>query len=203
MNKVYYKAWSQGLAWKLRKLWQLLWPCITICLKFAASSISRVWTYKKYPKYSLRPQIKYLYFRWIWQILVEAKRISLNYSCFWTFMGSKSNNYSTLMHVTRTTQIKIRLINLKRPNIIWYSHECLSISSLIFASRLNTWTSNHHFLASPTIQFRLQRFAIASMTNLEAGPASPIFEIESFLQDPFFTLFLLGDHWKFGCKKIL
>ena len=38
------------------------------------------------PKYLLWPQFKYLHFRRIWQILVKAKRISSNYSCFSPFV---------------------------------------------------------------------------------------------------------------------
>ena len=88
-----------------------------------------------------------------------SKANQLELFMFLTICRLKSNSYSTLMHVTR---IKIQLITQKWPNIIQYSAEYY----LIFALRSNTSTSNHHFLASPTVQLRLQRFEIRRGTLL-------------------------------------
>ena len=93
----------------------------------------------------------------------EANQLEL--FVFLTICGSKSNNNFTLMHVTRITQIKIWLITQKWPNIIPYSAEWYSILAL----RLNTLTSNNHFFASPTIQLRLQRFAIRLYDESQSG----------------------------------
>ena len=93
------------------------------------------------PKYLLRPQVEYLHFRRIRRILVEARRISSNYLCFWPFVGQSRIIIRLWCHVTRITWIKIQLITQKWLNIIPYLAECYSI----FASRSNISTSNHHF----------------------------------------------------------
>ena len=72
--------------------------------------------------------------------------------------------YDEFPEVFGSTPNRIPLKTRKCPNVIRYLPKCY----LIFASRLNTSTSNHHFFASSTIQLRLQRFA--STMNLEAGP---------------------------------
>ena len=88
----------------------------------------------------------------------EVNRLEL--FMVFTICDSKLNNYLTLMHVTLITWIKNQLITWKWPNIFWYSAEWYSIFASIFASKLNTSTSNHQFFALPTIGLRLQRFAI-------------------------------------------
>ena len=84
---------------------------------------------------------------------------------FLTIYGSKSNNYSTLMHKTRTRRIKICLITRKWPNLIPYLLEYYSI----FALRSYTSTSKHHFFASSTIRLRLQRYDICFNDESRSG----------------------------------
>ena len=57
---------------------------------------------------------------------------------------------------TQITQIVIRILTQKWLNIIQYLAQCYSI----FASRLNTSTSNHHIFASSTIGLRYQILGI-------------------------------------------
>ena len=117
--------------------------------------------------YSIFTWLEHLYFGWIWRIIVEAKRSIL--FMFLTICGSKSNNYSTLMHKTWITWIIIHLTTQKWPNIIQYLAECYSIFALIFASRLNTSTANHHIFASPTIRLRYQSFGIRLDDEARSG----------------------------------
>ena len=55
----------------------------------------------------------------------EANQLQL--FVFLTICGSKSNNYSTLMHKTRIRRIKIHLTTQKWLNIVQYLPECYSI----------------------------------------------------------------------------
>ena len=93
----------------------------------------------------------------------EANQLKL--FVFLTICGSKSNNHSTLMHVTWITWIIIRLITWKWLNIIRFSAECYSI----FASRSNTSTLNHQFFALPTIWLRHHSFGIRYGDESQSG----------------------------------
>ena len=80
---------------------------------------------------------------------------------FLIIYGSKSNNYSTLMHTTWIRWIKICLITRKWPKIIQYLPECYSLSAS---------SSNHHFFALPLFNLGYRGLLFASTSNLEAGP---------------------------------
>ena len=139
------------------KLRWILRPGIAIRLKFAALSIICVWTFKKLPQtipYSPDSNTHILgeYDKYLSKRSKSAWTIRVFIVC-----GSKSNNYSTLMH--KTWRGQICLTTPKWPNIIQYLPKCYSIFALIFALRLNTSTANHHILASPTIRLRYQSFS--------------------------------------------
>ena len=113
----------------------------------------------------------------------KAKRSVL--FMFLTIFGSKSNNYSTLMHKTRTRRIIICLTTGKWPNIIQYLAQCYSIFASIFASRSNTLTVNHHIFASPTIRPRYQSFSIRLDEEYRSGtPLCPNLTTSSDLSHP-------------------
>ena len=87
------------------KLWWILRPGITFRLKFADSSIFRVWTYKNLPRsiwYS--PDLNTYILDEFDEFL--SKRISSNYLCFWPFVGQSQ------------IIIQIWLIIQKWPNFI-------------------------------------------------------------------------------------
>ena len=55
----------------------------------------------------------------------------------------------------------------------YYSAESYSIFASIFASRLNTSTTNHHIFASPIIRLRYQSFAICLDNKSRIGTPLP------------------------------
>ena len=98
----------------INKLQRILRPCIAIRLKCATSSIICARTFKKHPEVfaSIPNRISISWTNMT--TTCRSKKNQLELFMVLTIYGSKSNNLTlTLMHVTRITWIKIRLINSK------------------------------------------------------------------------------------------
>ena len=106
-----------------------------IHLKFADILISHVWTFSELTRSISFALESNTYIR-----NMTNNCQSLNYLCFWPFVGQSRLNIRLWCHVTQITRINIWLITWKWSNIIWYWAEYYSI----FTWRSNTLTANHH-----------------------------------------------------------